>query len=96
MTDFNENHGLSDQVRAIADRLDEAFSASAGMADCRALLPLDMLVMMETLANVADRIEAAQEAVAEAASVRRRLASSRRAGFHVVTSDVLNSGGSAA
>jgi hypothetical protein len=96
MNILDETMSLPDTVRAIADRLDEAFSASAGAPDCRVLQPLDMLVMLERLSDVADRMEAVQEAVAVAASIRNRAANARRACFHVVTTDVLTSNGRSA
>jgi hypothetical protein len=59
---------LPDRIRAIADRLDEAFCASAGTSDCRALQPLDLLVMMETLADIADEVHANNEVMVCVAS----------------------------
>lgn len=59
---------LPDRIRAIADRLDEAFCASAKTPDCRALQPLDLLVMMDTLSEIADEVDANNEVMVRVAS----------------------------
>lgn len=59
---------LPDRIRAIADRLDEAFCASANTPECRALQPLDLLVMMDGLSEIADEVDANNEVMVRVAS----------------------------
>jgi hypothetical protein len=59
---------LPDRIRAVVERLDEAFCATADTPDCRTLEPVDMLVMMDALAVIADEIDANNEVMVRVAS----------------------------
>ena len=59
---------LPDRIRAIADRLDEAFCASASTPDCRVLEPADYLVMMGLLIEIADEVATNNEVMVRVAS----------------------------
>jgi hypothetical protein len=95
---------LPDRIRAIADRLDEAFCAAANTPDCRALEPVDLLVMMEALIDIADEVEGKNEVMVRVASAyeacRNAFASSApdapvakpRPKLSIVTTAVLISG----
>jgi hypothetical protein len=59
---------LPDRIRAIADRLDEAFCAGANTPDCRALEPADLITMMAVLIDIADEVETNNEVMVRVAS----------------------------
>jgi hypothetical protein len=48
---------VPDQLRGMAERLDEALCAMAGTPNCRPLGHRDIMLMMSTLANAADEID---------------------------------------
>lgn len=59
---------LPDRIRAIADRLDEAFCAAANTPKCRALEPADLIAMMSVLIDIADEVETNNEVMVRVAS----------------------------
>lgn len=59
---------LPDRIRAIADRLDEAFCASCDTPACRVLEPADYLAMMGLLIEIADEVEGNNEVMVRVAS----------------------------
>jgi hypothetical protein len=98
--DMTLPHSLPDQIRAIADRLDEAVCGMNGGADCRPLLTLDLLTMTLKLAEIADRVEAVQEAVSRVAAAQNRFKAACRPDGPprlsiVTTAEVIGEGGMA-
>jgi hypothetical protein len=66
-----EGHDYGNEPKkrvAAVERLDEAFCASANTPDCRTLEPVDMLVMMDALAVIADEIDANNEVMVRVAN----------------------------
>jgi hypothetical protein len=98
--DMTLPHSLTDQIRAIADRLDESVCGEFGGSDCRPLSTLDLMTMTLKLSEIADRVEAVQVAVARVAAAQTRFKAAMRPNgrpkLAIVTTAVLIGEGDAA